>query len=193
MVYITIPGNFVMIADSNKCIVMVSEKFWEQIQEEKTILFLHRALFVVLTRRHFCILWDAILQYLYDEMREILRECEKLQKENSGAKEVQFQKISKSINNFALKLSTEASRLYNNFVWRYSTFLTAELGILHTIYQQLDSIFTTSHKMEEIRKEFEELRRQVEFASFFVKEKMAEAMYRPLLEESKKKSNEQNR
>ena len=167
---ILIPKNILMYFDPSRAIIFYQPNLADKekgAREEE----IHRAIFVSRTRMHFCILWEARLQALSQQVNDILRI---LPLPEIMERPSELDKCLRRINDISLKVSATSSELFNSFIWRYATFLPSRMGNLSTFYNAFDKLFNTSTKTNDIRNYLFELRQQIEFASNFVREKIAE-------------------
>ncbi|HAW49779.1 TPA: hypothetical protein DCX16_02355 [bacterium] len=165
---VEISPNFEIYFDPTKCFIFHSLKKNERKVRGAEV---HRALFAVRTRMHFCILWEARLQALSQKINDILEELPIIQEKPNEL----FEEL-KNINEISLRLSAASSELFNSFIWRYATFLPSRMGYLSTIYNTLDNLLSTSVKTKDIKDYLSELRAQIEFTANFIREKIAEKL-----------------
>ena len=132
---------------------------------------IHRVLFLLRTTMHFCILWDSRLQIFFQETNRILKGIEKAKDDTSKL----FSYL-EEVNNLSLRLSSTVAELFDSFVWRYPSFLPAQLGYLSTIHNKMDNILSVSIKTRNIRESVNELRQQITFAANIIREKLAEKL-----------------
>lgn len=128
---------------------------------------IHRAIFLLRARMHFCMLWDTKIQCLYQNLNSILRDLE-------SKKVPELFECLRKITLISQYLSSWSTEIFSSFVWRYSSFLATEKGYLLAIFNELDKIMTTTHKSEDLRISVSELRKEIEFVSDIIREKIAE-------------------
>lgn len=141
-------------ADPTKMLIQFNETADTDIQEE-ILQVVHRVLFLLRTKAHFCLLWDSKIQSLYKKLHEILR--------GLVNKDTNYIEKLKEITELSLILAEWSGEIFSAFIWRYSAFLSSAKGYLAEFYRKLDTVMTTHLKSEDLRNSVNEIRNQLEF------------------------------
>ena len=170
---IKIPEKVSIWADPVKMLIVLKDK---EIREE-ILYVIHRVLFLLRTKAHFCMLWDSKIQRLYKELHEILR--------GIGAGEPDYIEKLKKITQLSLILAEWSGEIFSSFIWRYSAFLSSAKGYLTETYRELDAVMTTHLKSEDLRNSVNEVRNQLEFVGNILRD-LAATKYAEKFKEDQK-------